>query len=261
MRVVLLVLALLMPWCSQAKQDGPDMNVLFVGNSLTYYNDLPGLVAQLAATDSGPSKISVEMLASGGLKIQDHLEAGHLERLLDERQFDVVVFQELGGWPLCPADFPGCSESIPSIQRLVELAREHGAMPVWFSTYQGFPEMQRALSQKAARIAAELDLVLVDAGAAWTSFESETEPGQPFLPDGHPNLLGSLIAALSIVRALPDVDPAVLAEPPEQICYRKWQGSGLVADRLASEQPPPSRTCEAIESTSWSAALVASRPG
>src|SRR5689334_13323400 len=56
--------------------------VLFIGNSLTYYNDLPGLVQQLSARESQP--IEVDSVTLPNATLADHwtLTAArkHLER-------------------------------------------------------------------------------------------------------------------------------------------------------------------------------------
>jgi len=49
------------------------MRVLFVGNSLTYYNNLSGMVESIYESSRPNSTLHTELLASGGALIRDHL--------------------------------------------------------------------------------------------------------------------------------------------------------------------------------------------
>lgn len=55
-------------------------SILFVGNSLTYYNDLPGLVAKLGK-DSG-IVIKTEMVAYPNYALEDHWNDGQIQTLI-----------------------------------------------------------------------------------------------------------------------------------------------------------------------------------
>jgi hypothetical protein len=66
--------------------------ILFVGNSLTYTNDLPALVVQI-----GKGKgvvIKKEMLAYPNYALEDHWNDGSIQSLLGSKQFDFVVVQQ-----------------------------------------------------------------------------------------------------------------------------------------------------------------------
>jgi len=68
-------LLLLLFGCAGDSSSGPTnppvYRVLFIGNSLTYVNDLPGTVARLAA--SVHDSFEVESVAEGGFALIDHL--------------------------------------------------------------------------------------------------------------------------------------------------------------------------------------------
>ena len=97
---------------SALAEESSNLRVLFVGNSLTYYNDVPGLVRQMSRSADQSVDIDVEMLAAGGASIAQHIQAGHLQRYLRDGDFDFVVFQDIGGWPICPPEFPGCADQL-----------------------------------------------------------------------------------------------------------------------------------------------------
>jgi aryl carrier-like protein len=81
---------------------------LLVGNSLTYYNAMPNMVAEIFRDSEPRLDIQSDLLAEGGATIRAHLNAGAVQRQLRAKHYDVVVFQELGGFPECPSDFRGC---------------------------------------------------------------------------------------------------------------------------------------------------------
>lgn len=257
---LLALMVLLFPGVAgiHAEQAAP-LRILFVGNSLTYYNDLPGLVQQLAAADGDHSRlVAVDMLAAAGASIAQHLEAGHLQRYLGSEEFHVVVFQDMGGWPLCPPDFPGCAESVPSIEQVVMLIRASGAEPLWFSSYQPIPALQAALSEQAREISSRLNIRLADVGAAWTMHEAATDEGSIFLDSGHPNLEGSLLAAATILNAmgLPIIEPG---EAATEVCFRRWQGSGISASQMASTQHLAKRECAQVSAERMQAITESAR--
>lgn len=72
------------------------MNILFIGNSYTYYNDMPALFEQLAI--SNQKDVTVYSVTKGGRKLLDYTAADEtsiaLDTLLAEHTFDVCFIQE-----------------------------------------------------------------------------------------------------------------------------------------------------------------------
>jgi hypothetical protein len=66
--------------------------ILFVGNSLTYYNDLPKLVSGIGR-DSG-KEIITETLTRGNYALEDHWNDGQMQQLIATRKYDFVVVQQ-----------------------------------------------------------------------------------------------------------------------------------------------------------------------
>jgi hypothetical protein len=219
---------------------GP-VSVLFVGNSLTYYNAMPSLVAEVLRNSNPSLRIQSELLAQGGAHIRDHLNAGVLERTLRLRHFNVVVFQELGGFPECPSDFPGCLDSPDAVTAITALIRKYGARPIWFSTWQSSQVSQLRLSNRASSLAHGLRLEMVDVGATLTRY-SELEPEAEVLrSDGHPQPLGSWIAAEVIARAIRPLGSPGTASM--KACGPDWASHDLKLSSLASSQQQPAQRC------------------
>ena len=73
------------------------MNVLFIGNSYTYYNDMPSLFEQLAMDNQ--KEVTVYSVTKGGRKLLDYTDATdettmELDALLEQHTFDVCFVQE-----------------------------------------------------------------------------------------------------------------------------------------------------------------------
>lgn len=66
--------------------------ILFVGNSLTYFNDLPKMVAR-AGLNRGII-IKTEMIAHPNYALEDHWNDGYMQTLIARNKYDFVVVQQ-----------------------------------------------------------------------------------------------------------------------------------------------------------------------
>lgn len=69
--VLKFLLLLFVPFFAQAR-DTDSLRVLWVGNSYTYYNDMPSTVRQIAATQK--VKLSCTRFLKGGERLSGHLK-------------------------------------------------------------------------------------------------------------------------------------------------------------------------------------------
>ena len=91
-----ILLFLLLPLAGQAK-DADSLRVLWVGNSYTYYNDMPAIVQQIAATQK--VKVSCTRFLKGGERFSGHLTNQKLLKALAAGGWDYVVLQEQSSAP------------------------------------------------------------------------------------------------------------------------------------------------------------------
>jgi hypothetical protein len=192
--------------CSGGTTSGPDpsgsLRVLFIGNSLTQFNDLPEMVRALSDS-AGGQPIRVGEVTFGGFSLQDHWHQGDALEAIDSRQWDVVVMQQ-GPSSLDESR----AELIDWAGRFATRIRAAGGRPalyqVWPMDYR-LDVMDRVL--ESYRLAAEgVQGKLLPAGAAWAA-AWESNPGLPLYgSDGfHPSAMGSYLAALAIYGELLDV--------------------------------------------------------
>src|SRR6516164_2256036 len=66
--------------------------LLFIGNSFTARNDLPGLLRQLAAARG--HVLEHRLISAGGASLRMHWNKGEAPRAIEEKKYDYVVLQE-----------------------------------------------------------------------------------------------------------------------------------------------------------------------
>ena len=183
--------------CSPATAGDPPStgSILFVGNSLTYFNDLPSLVAQVgrAAQDS----VGVGMAAGGNLAVIDHTNgATDAFARIDGGDWAFVVLQQ------GPTPAGICRDTlIIAAMRFAPHVRAAGGRVALFLPWapQGSPGSLAAATESGRQAARAVGGVAVPIGLAW-KVALEADPTLPLYgPDGyHPAPAGSLLAALTI---------------------------------------------------------------
>ncbi len=68
------------------------ISILFIGNSLTYTNNLPKLVKKNASLHG--VKISTKMIAYANYAIEDHWNDKKVQQLISSKKFDYVIIQQ-----------------------------------------------------------------------------------------------------------------------------------------------------------------------
>ncbi|MFN0120055.1 MAG: SGNH/GDSL hydrolase family protein [Blastocatellia bacterium] len=177
---------------------GASLNALFIGNSFTARNDVPGLIAGLAAAHG--LRFGHRLIQAGGASLRQHWNKGEAQRLMREARFDYVVLQEQSTLPVKNA--ARMHENI----RLFDAAiRETGARTALYLTWarQNAPDTQAAITAAYLAIGAELCASVIPVGVAWQNF-LQKHP-RPILHDkdlSHPTLAGSYLAACVFFAAL-----------------------------------------------------------
>lgn len=175
-----------------------EVHAVFVGNSLTYVNDLPGFVRTIAEV-AGES-FTYATVTFPGVSLEDHWNGGGAVDAIRRERPDVVVMQQgpssLAAHQLHLREWAG---------RFAEVAREEGGEP---GLYMVWPESARpeafdAVSQSYADAAEAVDGYLFPAGEAWRAVWRMDPDIGLYGPDGfHPSRTGTAVAALTIFRVL-----------------------------------------------------------
>jgi hypothetical protein len=186
--------------CHDATKPSSELNVLFIGNSLTLQNGLPGVVAALAAADG--RSISVATDAVPGTALIDHVNYGDALSVIQGSSWDYVILQQ------GPSRYAICLDTtVMALQALDEAIRGVGGAPallmVWptvSDSGNGGFDIVRESYQEAAKA---VDAMFLPAGEAWR-IAWRTDPSlQLYGPDGfHPAPMGTFLAALVIYERL-----------------------------------------------------------
>lgn len=67
--------------------------VLFLGNSYTYFNNVPGILSEFARAGH-QCTVETRMVAPGGKTLRDHWESAASHQALDSHVWDFVVLQD-----------------------------------------------------------------------------------------------------------------------------------------------------------------------
>lgn len=173
--------------------------VLFLGNSLTYTNDLPAMVQLLAAAAELPDILTAAVTRPGA-NLQDLWELTDARARVANGGWDVVVMQQ------GPSSLPESRVDLREwTLRFATPIRRAGARP---ALYMVWPDAEHAASFDAvsasyALAAADVDGLLFPVGEAWRA-AWRRDPTLPlYSADGfHPSPVGSYLAALVIVSRL-----------------------------------------------------------
>jgi hypothetical protein len=190
---------------SATAADLPDaeVRILFVGNSLTAANNLPGLVGTIAL--SAGHSVSTLGLVAPNYSLEEHWKSGVADRIREIRP-DVVVFQQgPSSLDASRVHLLAWTDSFAPVVR--EVSAEPAFLMVW-------PERERvgvfdAVRDNYRAAALRADGIFIPAGEAWRPLVPgagalEPDPGpDPYGPDGfHPSFEGSVLAAYVVVAAL-----------------------------------------------------------
>jgi hypothetical protein len=181
--------------CLQAPSLAPlpatGTRVLFIGNSLTYQNDLPAVLSAVAA--SAGDTMHARMVAFPNFALEDHWNEGSAARALSSQRWDFVVMQQ------GPSSLPENQVFLATWSaRFAPLITAAGARPVLYQVWptrtrpQDFPGVKAAYQNAATAIGG----LFAPAGEAMRAALAES-PELPVLDvDGfHPTSVGTLLAA------------------------------------------------------------------
>ncbi|MEO7963766.1 MAG: hypothetical protein ABIT38_07645 [Gemmatimonadaceae bacterium] len=193
-----------------ARGQSDSLRVLFIGNSYTYFNNLPRLVQGLAESDAGSRPIAVRMIAPGGMTLKGHLAGNDALKAIGSRRWDFVVLQEQSALanpvmhgnepePGSPNVFFAAARSLDSA------ARARGAKTVFYETWArvGQPQHTATIADAYEQIAKELGSGVAPVGRAFAIARTERPTLVLNIEDkSHPTSTGSFLAACVLYQTL-----------------------------------------------------------
>jgi hypothetical protein len=184
------------------------LRVLFIGNSLTFANNLPAMVTAIGQQQG--VAIQCESVAFPDYSLDDHRQRGEAMRTIGRGGWSFVVLQQ--GPSALPASRVELRASVRAFDQAVRRAGARTAL------YAVWPSVARAgdfdrVSESYAIAAADVGGMLLPAGDAWRAAWRRDKHLALYGSDGyHPTPLGSYLAALVVYQRLTGRSPAGL--PP-----------------------------------------------
>ncbi len=184
------------------------VRVLFVGNSLTYTNDLPGMLAAVAR-QAGDADLATHNVSFPNFSLEDHWNEGTAKGLLERGQWEYVVLQQ--GPSTLPANQANLAQWAGTFAPVIRAA---GAEPV---LYMVWPAADRAaidfplVLQSYRDAAHQVNGLFAPAGDGWVAAFAADAAAPLYGPDGfHPSVAGTYVASLVLLGRMRGIDPLAL---------------------------------------------------
>jgi hypothetical protein len=228
------------PNCGRIPPDDGCVRVLFIGNSYTFVNNLPGTFAAIA--QSLGHSVYADMIAPGGATLADQAKSAEVRDKIRLGHWTFVVLQEQSQIP--SSERARQVTMYPAARTLVSEIRHAGARPVFYATWarqNGWPEnglagyaaMQAQVTLGYRTIAEELHAIVAPVGDAWAAVTAEYADIPLWQCDGsHPTMQGTFLAANVLVATLFHETPRGLGSRgpvPEVHVYRLQQAAARAA--------------------------------
>jgi hypothetical protein len=198
--------------------DTPGLHVYFIGNSFTFFNDMPGLLEGLSASEEKP--VVARLHTIGGSFLRQHAEDPKVAAAIAGGRWDCVVLQEQSRLPSLP-DAEDEREFYPFVRMLTNSARAAGSHVLLYQTWgyrfgdpdhgrpDDFASMEQRLEHGYGAIGQELAIPIAPVGRAWAEVRRRRPDAPLWDTDGkHPTLVGSYLAACVFYRVLYGKSPA-----------------------------------------------------
>lgn len=175
-----------------------EISILFIGNSLTYFNNLPKLIKR--SMNQEKVKLNIEMVAYPKYTLTDHWNGGRVQKIISDKKPSFVILQQ------------GPSSSLDEKQTLIEIGKKFKQIcninntklcyfMVWPArkNYNDFDKVIINYSE-----AAEVNnAILLPVGKKWKNHFDLNNKFDYYSKDGYnPSLKGSRIAANIISNKL-----------------------------------------------------------
>ena len=175
------------------------LRVLFIGNSLTYANDLPAMIRALAES-TGQKQLEYQTVALPDYGLEQHWKQGDARRSIAKGRWDVVVLQQ---GPSASAE--GRAALLKYTRLFSEEIKRAGARP---ALYMVWPSQGRLIdfdrsSESHVLAARENGAKLLPVGDAWRAAWRRDPNLALYSTDAfHPSPAGSYLAALVVYEQL-----------------------------------------------------------
>ena len=214
-RVTLLLFLFLCSFNSiSSDKDEPPVNVLFIGNSYTHMNNMPGIFEKIAHSEG--VRVNAEMSAKSSHTFKMHSKREELFETIRSKKWDFIILQ---GFSRELAECPEYIDtaSVPYLEIILDSINHYNASTevLLFMTWgykNGFAEREELSTNKSMSdsirsgyeyVSKLFDLSMVPVGPVWSDFQSSNTKIDLYYKDlAHPSYCGSYITACSFYSAI-----------------------------------------------------------
>ena len=198
--------------------DDGELKVLFIGNSHTYFYDLPLTVERLLKHDDPTISTRIESETVGGYSFKDHVTSGRAERFIYETNWDYVVLQENAG-------FAGFTKSeaekeiYPYAINLADMIKDNNRQTeiILYMTHAyrngsercpqnpnvcNYDKMQTEIRRNYVFIADLFNSKIAPAGIMWKLISNKEKINLHNQDNIHPNEKGSQVSAATLFSTI-----------------------------------------------------------
>jgi hypothetical protein len=216
------------------------LRVLFIGNSYTFVNDLPGTVERVA--DGADHPMTTAMVAVGGATLADHVANPQVSASLAQG-WDVVVIQGQSVEPIAQHDvFVQAAVELSAMVAIDNpearlLLYETWARRAGDPLYERFgltpQQMQAGLTAGYADAARASMGAVAPVGQTWALALDQAPQIDLFAADGsHPSRAGTYLASCVFFRALTGADAAAIETAVDGVDDADADALEAIADQL-----------------------------
>jgi len=213
-RIAALLLLLPAAGLAQRAAANSPMRVLFIGNSYTYVNDLPMVIADLASAAHEARPFRPDVVLVGGATLEGHIAGHDALPAIARGGWDAIVLQEQSTRPITDPD-----KMWRDVKTLADASKKVNAKLVLYETWarEGLPNTQDSLTHVYHKAASDVRAVVAPVGEVWSAFRAQegTVPAGAhsalFRADGsHPSPVGTYLAATVLYQTLYGKNPVGL---------------------------------------------------
>lgn len=201
-----------------------EIKVLFIGNSFTFYSDIPSLFGKIAEAAGEP--VRVESVTQGAWNLTKFADAGDefgkkvYDKLRKSDDYDIVVLQEQSTRPL--DNYTAFRDAAKSLKTKINSTQKNCRIylyATWGYAAEAaarkmtIPQMEQEIRKAYEKAAAELGLSVSHVGKAFSKVYTEhSQKDRPdinlyFTDDKHPSYTGAFLSACVHAATLLGCDP------------------------------------------------------